>query len=342
MRRFPSGIAVLATSVVLTVAGSVVTASPASAAVDDRQCAAAPLGAACYQYEILRRQVGVPLSGENKIFRVPPTASPVGPTVTANITTTGSYKITNAVSQTAAMTWSFGGSRETGAIANLVAGTVSAGVKIDGNVSASGSTTITRTSETAVSWSTSYTVSHPPVGVRRGYDIYTHVLGNRYEVNQRACEKKAWGTYCYEWQTMTVEEPTGVGVREQPLGWGATSFGAGGRPVWTTNVDPQYVGAAVCPFPLGLDINLETNTYRFGCYWSALAEGSVQVSTIRENWINDLDSATITLTSGKARGVVQLTRSPYAQGNPRTVTMNSSTGIEFVGTGTFAMAGWHS
>ncbi|MGN9812680.1 hypothetical protein ACTMSW_25430 [Micromonospora sp. BQ11] len=341
MRRIPARIAVLATSVLMGVVGSVVNASPALAVVDDK-CATASVGATCYQYEILRRQIGVPLSGESKVFRVLPGASPVGPTVSANITATSSYKITNAVSQTAAFSWSFGSSREFGAIANLVAGSASAGIKIDGNVSASGSTSVTRTSETSIGWSTTYSVSHPPVDVRRGYDIYTHVLGNKYEVNQRACEKKLWGTYCYEWQTMFIDEPTGLGVREQPLGWGSTAFGAGGRAVWTTNVDPRYVGQGVCPFPIGLNIDLARNTYQFSCYLTILAQGNVQVSNIRENWIFDLDSADVTLTSGPARGVVQLTRSPWVKGNPRSVTMNSSTGIDFVGTGKFALTGWHS
>jgi hypothetical protein len=296
-----------------------VMAAPAYADVDSSDCDSAALGAICYEYELLRSETGVALSGEESVLKKVPAGTAQDAATTGKLTKTASYKITNAVSEAKAFAWSFG--------AGKIITPVTGNTEFSGGLNGSGTTTVTTTSETSITWSSEYTISHDAVPVRRGYEIFTNVVGNRYEVNQRQCEKKVWGLYCYDWQTMIVEAPTGINIREQGLGWTQTLFRAcnPGGVVWKTHYRPEKVGT---PSIFGcLNTNFATNTYTIASTGGVIMDtGTFATTSIELNNVYDPDTIVIALQGNYGgSGTVTITRDPYAgEGNTvRTGRMDS-------------------
>jgi hypothetical protein len=312
---------------VLACAATVTVAAPAQAEVDSSDCAEVAYGDECFEHELLSSQIGVPVSGEEKILEKEPSGTGQDAITSVAMTKTDNYKITNAVSQADAFAWSFGlmGGGE-GSISVPVIGSANLELSANGGITASGTRTVTRTDETSITWTATYTVSHPAVPVRRGYAIYTSIEGNKYEVNQRRCERKVWGLWCDEWQTMTVEVPTGLNIREQGLGWTASLFHAcapTGTALYTKHYDVTKIGTlsnASC-----LHIDFTDNTWWLSSTAALyLNAGTFTTTSVDLNAVFDPDRIVVELQGNSAGGgTVTITRDPLPIEDGTTVPGNT-------------------
>jgi len=285
----------------LVAVATLVAAPIAFADVDTEECdnANGALGAVCYQYEILRTSPEVRLSDRTLVLRRDP-----GPAeqVTASVTKTvqSAYKVTNAIADSTALTWAFGGSGKAGKITTPVTKDAEFEFQANGSASATGTTTVTRTSEVAITWTSDYTLTYPAVPARRGYRVYTYVIGKEHEVNQRRCVKDLLGVRCGEWQTMTVREPTGIEIEEVPLGWSAQIFQAckPGVVNWTAYEDPSGESQVGRPSHIScVHLDLTQDRYRITADSGlVIGAGRLKVTSSREDpRTRDLEEFTVRL-----------------------------------------------